>query len=175
MSLIAQLPLAAIRFPCKDVEGSKRFYRDVIGLKILEDEAQADGEKNGQDLKNVHFDLGNIMLTLTPSNSTKVEPAATTSSTAKLVSNGQLVFVVENAIDVVYADLAKRGIKFKSKKINEDSTGKMVSFPDPDGNMIYLWQPPQRNSKNFKGVEGVVRHYELVSRALADLREADVE
>lgn len=49
----------------------------------------------------------------------------------------------------------------------------MISFADPDGNQLVLWQPPKRDSKNFKSVEPVVRHYELVSRALADLRAED--
>ncbi len=47
-------------------------------------------------------------------------------------------------------------------------------FSDPDGNLIYVWQPPHRESKNFKNVEPIVKHYELVSRALADLREDEV-
>ena len=69
----------------------------------------------------------------------------------------------------------KEGLKFKSRKIYEDSSGKAVWFSDPDGNVIYVWQPPHRGSKNFKDVEAIVRHYELVSRALADLREGEEE
>ncbi len=52
--------------------------------------------------------------------------------------------------------------------------GKAAWFNDPDGRVIYLWQPPSRDSKNFKGVETLVRHYESVSRALADLREEEI-
>jgi predicted enzyme related to lactoylglutathione lyase len=193
MSLIGQLPLAAIRLTCKDIEGSKRFYRDVVGLKPIEEigdntdekkprkQQHSRSEADGDGSKDVHFDLGNIRLTLSPMESS---PAAkfSSSDSAKLSSsppassngcNGQFVFVVENAIDAVYADLAKRGVKFKSKKVYEDSSGKAAWFSDPDGNVIYLWQPPHRSSKNFKDVESVVRHYELVSRALADLRESE--
>ncbi|MGI0090938.1 MAG: VOC family protein [Nitrososphaerales archaeon] len=165
MSLIGQLPLAAIRLQCKDIEGSKRFYKEVIGLKPIEEEAS--GKMGSPKTKDAHFDLGNIRLTLMMSSI----PAKAEKSTPPPLPCGQLLFVVENEIDAVYADLAKRGVKFRSKKISEDSSGKMVSFSDPDGNLIYLWQPPERSSKNFKGVEGIVRHYELVSRALADLRE----
>ncbi len=156
MSLIAQLPLAAIRFPSKDLETSRHFYEDMLGLASIEEDEE--GSK-----KSLHFDLGNIRLSLVAVSPSKGEKAPATPT-------GQLVFVVENAIDKVHEDLLKRGVKFKSKKISEDSSGKSVSFADPDGNVIVLWQPPRRDTKNFKTVEGVVRHYELVSRALADLR-----
>ena len=158
MSLIGQLPLAAVSIASKDLESSKRFYKDVIGLKQIE----VVDEKS----KSVHFDLGNIRLTLFQTTSAKGEKSATTPP-------GQLVYVVENSLETVQADLAKRGVKFKSKKISEDSSGKSVSFGDPDGNVIILWQPPKRDMKNYKNVEPVVRHYELVSRAIADLRVED--
>jgi predicted enzyme related to lactoylglutathione lyase len=161
MSLIGQFPLAAISFPSKDIEASKRFYKDVIGLEQIEIDEESSKSKC------LHFDLGNIRLTLNPVAPSKTEKTPAAQPT------GQLVFVVESSIDKVYEDLAKRGVKFKSKKISEDSTGKSASFADPDGNVIILWQPPKRDTKNFKGVEGIVRHYELVSRALADLRAED--
>lgn len=157
MSLIGQFPLAAITFPAKDIEASKRFYKDIIGLEQIEVD-----EENTKS-KSLHFDLGNIRLTLTPISSSKSEKLSTPPTS-------QLVFVIENSIEKVYEDLVKRGVKFKSKKISEDASGKSAAFADPDGNVIILWQPPRRDTKNFKGVEGIVRHYELVSRALADLR-----
>jgi catechol 2,3-dioxygenase-like lactoylglutathione lyase family enzyme len=158
MSLISQLPLAAIWLPVKNVEASKRFYRDLIGLKVIE-------ETDSQ----VHFDLGTIRLSLRPK-----EPA--NGSTKGGDHDGQqqrLVFVVENQIEDVYADLAKRGVKLKPKKIVEEAGGKSAWFDDPDGHVIYLWQPPRRESKNYKDVEALVAHYESVSRALADLRDVD--
>ena len=161
MSLIGEFPLAAVSLPSKDIEASKRFYKDVIGLKPIEVEEDS---KN----KSLHFDLGNIRLTLTLVSSSKSEKSVG----APL--SGQLVFIVESSLDKVYEDLVKRGVKFKSKKISEDSSGKSIAFADPDGNVITLWQPPRRDTKNFRGIDGVVRHYELVSRALADLR-ADEE
>ena len=159
MSLIGEFPLAAISFPSKDIEASKRFYKDVIGLKPIEVD-----EENSKS-KSIHFDLGNIRLRLTLRlASSKSEKAVGAPLT------GQLVFVVESSLEKVSEDLAKRGVKFKSKKISEDASGKSIAFADPDGNVITLWQPPRRDTKNFRGVEGIVRHYELVSRALADLR-----
>ena len=155
MSLIGEFPLAAINFPSKDIEASKRFYKDVIGLKPIEV-----GEENSKS-KSIHFDLGNIRLSSTPISPSKSEKAVGAPLT------GQLVFVVESSLEKVSEDLAKRGVKFKSKKISEDASGKSIAFADPDGNVITLWQPPRRDTKNFRGVEGIVRHYELVSRALA--------
>ena len=197
MSLIGQLPLAAVNISCRDLAGSTKFYRDVLGLKPIEEVDESSNNGTGRkksatasskrtppssESNSVHFDLGNIRLTLS-----KMEPvtASTKSDGGKLAQSttgavaapitGHLVFIVENAIDVVYADLAKRGVKFKSKRIYEDTSGKAAWFSDPDGNVIYLWQPPHRDSKNYKEVESIVRHYELVSRALADLREGEDE
>ena len=157
MSLIGEFPLAAVSLPSKDIEASKRFYKDVIGLKPIEVEEDSKS-------KSLHFDLGNIRLSLTLVSSSKSEKSA------GVPLSGQLVFIVESSLDKVYEDLAKRGVKFKSKKISEDTSGKSIAFADPDGNVITLWQPPRRDTKNFRGVDGIVRHYELVSRALADLR-----
>jgi catechol 2,3-dioxygenase-like lactoylglutathione lyase family enzyme len=168
MSLIGQLPLAAVELSCKDIEVSKRFYKDIVGLKPIEDEFNGTKEES----RNVHFDLGNIRLTLT-----QLTPAKSVDGVKNptVVSNRHFVFLVENAIDAVYADLTKRGVKFKSRKIYEDSSGKAIWFSDPDGTVIYVWQPPHRGSKNYKDFEAIVRHYELVSRALADLRESEDE
>jgi catechol 2,3-dioxygenase-like lactoylglutathione lyase family enzyme len=154
MSLIGQLPIAAIRLSCKNIEESKRFYGEVLGLREIEHESDNGG---------VHYDVGNIRLTL-----------AEAKGEAKTAPSSQLIFLVENAIDVVCADLTKRGVKFRSKKIVSDSAGKAAWFSDPDGNVIYLWQPPKRDTKDFREVEGIVRHYESISRALADLREEDL-
>jgi catechol 2,3-dioxygenase-like lactoylglutathione lyase family enzyme len=166
-SLVGQLPLAAIEISCKDIEGSKRFYKELMGFREIEDDLPLPSNGKDDDSKNIHFDLGTIRLTLSQIASAKTSADAKASA----VPGKQFVFVVENAIDAVYADLSKRGVKFKSRKVYEDSSGKAVWFSDPDGNLIYLWQPPHRDSKNFKGVESIVKHYELVSRALADLRE----
>lgn len=173
MSLIGQLPLAAVELPCKDIEDSKNFYKNVVGLRPI-DEYEGESGRDGDEPRNVHFDLGNIRLTLSSLSSTKAgEKVAHGSSSTN--GSRHFVFVVENAIDAVFADLSKRGVKFKSRKIYEDSSGKAVWFSDPDGNVIYVWQPPHRGTKNFKDVEAIVRHYELVSRALADLREGEEE
>ena len=160
MSLIGQLPLAAIWLYCKNINESKRFYKDVVGLKLISEE---DGEN-----PTLHFDLGNIRLSILPKAEVKGEKAD-----AKVAPSDHFVFLVESAIEVVQADLVKRGAKMRTKKIIEDSFGKTSWFSDPDGHLIYLWQPPKRESKNFKGVEDVVKHYESVSRALADLRDVD--
>jgi catechol 2,3-dioxygenase-like lactoylglutathione lyase family enzyme len=163
-SLIGQLPLAAIWFYCKDVNQTKRFYRDVVGLKPIEDETGESG---------IHFDLGTIRLTLLPRTVDGIRQK--NNDGEKSVDAQHLVFLVESSIEAVHHDLVKRGVKMKSKKIVEDETGKTVSFNDPDGHVIYLWQPPRKDSKNFKQVEILVKHYESVSRALADLRQYDEE
>ena len=163
MSLIGQLPLAAMWLSCKSLEESKRFYRDVLGLHIIDEDEKGGG---------IHFDLGNIRLSLI--SKPPVKGNGESSGAGKLSSSDQLVFVVETAIDAVFQDLTKRGVKFRSKKILEDSMGKAAWFNDPDGRVIYLWQPPHRESKSYKDVETLVRHYESVSRALADLREEEI-
>jgi predicted enzyme related to lactoylglutathione lyase len=169
-SLIGQLPLAAVWLYCKDVNQTQRFYKDVVGLKPILDE-------EGEDDTGPHFDLGTVRLTLLPRDS-QVSPAKKNGSSEKsqpAPQQQQLVFLVENSIEAVIRDLAKRGVKMASKKIIEDETGKKAWFNDPDGHAIYLWQPPKRDSEDFKQVETLVKHYESVSRALADLRLYDEE
>ncbi len=156
MSLIGQLPLAAIWFQCKNLDESKRFYKDVVGLKPLEDET------------GIHFDLGNTRLSLLQKRKQQEEIKRGTGP------GDHLVFIIENHFETVCDDLVKRGAKLRPKKIQEDSIGKAAWLEDPDGHVIYLWQPPKRDSKNFKNVETVIYHYESVSRALADLREEDM-
>ena len=174
MSLIGQLPLAAITISCRDINQSRKFYRDVMGLRIIIEDKGQDGAGK------MHFDLGNIRLTLVEretlpvSSSSKGGNGADSSSSGKLGSSDHLVFVVESSIDAVCSDLTKRGLKFKSKKIIDDSMGKAAWFNDPDGRVIYLWQPPNRDSKGYKDVETLVKHYESISRALADLREGEI-
>jgi catechol 2,3-dioxygenase-like lactoylglutathione lyase family enzyme len=172
MSLIGQLPLAALWFYCKDVEESKRFYRDLVGLRVLDESVSAENDQTGDD--GVHFDLGTVRLTLLPK-SDETPNGKINANASSTASSEHLVFVVENSLDIVQADLAKRGVKMKSKKIVEDSSGKTLWFTDPDGHVIYLWQPPKRESKNFGDVEKLVEHYESISRAIADLREIDRE
>jgi predicted enzyme related to lactoylglutathione lyase len=170
-SLIGQLPLAAVWFYCKNVDQTAKFYRDVVGLKPIED--LEGGERTP------HFDLGTIRLTLLPivSEENGSSKSKNGGNAEKLMAPQQehLVFVVENSIEAVYKDLTKRGVKIKSKKIVEDELGKTAWFNDPDGHAIYLWQPPTKDSKDFKRVETLVKHYESVSRALADLRSYDEE
>ena len=161
-SLIGQLPLAAVWFYCKDVDQTTRFYKDLVGLKQIEGDSRDTGS---------HFDLGTIRLTLLP----HVNGTHDKNNGGQKPASQDLVFVVENSIEAVYRDLVKRGVKMKSKKIMEDENGKTTSFSDPDGHAIYLWQPPEKDSKNFKQVETLVKHYESVSRALADLRAYDEE
>jgi hypothetical protein len=38
----------------------------------------------------------------------------------------------------------------KSKRIIEDEMGKTVSFNDPDGHVIYLWQPPSKKLEKLE-------------------------
>jgi predicted enzyme related to lactoylglutathione lyase len=123
-----------------------------------------------------HFDLGTIRLTLLPREANGANRQKNNGDGGeKPIEAQHLVFLIENSIEAVYRDLVKRGVKIKSKKIVEDDSGKTVSFNDPDGHVIYLWQPPRRDSKSFKQVESLVKHYESVSRALADLRQYDEE
>ena len=177
MSLIGQLPLAAITLSCRDINQSRKFYRDIMGLRIISED---NGENGGGKM---HFDLGNIRLTLSeressslssPSKSGGAAEAESSASSGKLGSSDQLVFLVESSLETVCSDLTKRGLKFRSKKIVDDSAGKAAWFNDPDGRVIYLWQPSGRDSKSYKEIESLVKHYESVSRALADLREGEI-
>jgi predicted enzyme related to lactoylglutathione lyase len=143
--------IAAIWLYSKDPERAGQFYRDVLQMRQIEH-----GRVNS-------FDGGGLRLS--------IHPAPDSAST---VPTGEsfLAFYVKNGIEQRFEELKRRGVNFVGG-IEDDPFGKTAHFKDPDGHEIFLWQPPPRNSANFKRVSGIVEHYESVDSRLAGQNAAD--
>ncbi|MFQ5951384.1 MAG: VOC family protein [Candidatus Geothermarchaeales archaeon] len=138
--LLGKYPLAAVWLYCGDVERSVAFYRDVLGLPLLD-----------QHGGTAHFDGGGIRLSLHPTEDGDVPPRGSF-----------FVFVIETDIDEVYDELKQRGVVFEGPLKNEEF-GRATSFRDPDGHQLFIWQPPPREDPRYAMVAPLVRHYESVA------------
>jgi len=130
--------LASIWLYSKDPKRAGRFYRDVLQMKQVE---------HGQIES---FDGGGLRLSIHPA-----------PSTMPSVPNGEcfIVFYVKNGLEQRCDELRKKGVEFIGG-IDGDPFGRSAHFKDPDGHEVFLWEPPSRDSKNFKHVAGIVDHYE---------------
>ena len=105
-----------------DLERSKRFYRDTLGLPLL-------NEEPGEAL---HFDAGGSVLSLhiqVPGES--------------LSKSSWLVFCIPHDLDTVYEDLGKSGVEWDAP-LQDLPFGRGAMFLDPDGNELWLWETPKQ-------------------------------
>ncbi len=132
--------LATIWLYSKDTQKAAAFYRDILQMKQIEH-----GDTDS-------FDGGGLRLSIHP-----------LAESRKRVPNGEcfLVFYVKEGIEKKYEYLKKRGVSFIGG-IENEPYGATAQFKDPDGHVIFLWQPPPKNSENFKNVSGLVHHYENI-------------
>ncbi len=132
--------LATIWLYSNDTEKAAAFYRDILQMKQIEH-----GETNS-------FDGGGLRLSIHPLPESR-----------KDLPDGEcfLVFYVKKGIEKKHEELKKRGVRFIGG-IEDNPYGKTAGFKDPDGHEIYLWQPPPKQSKNYKSVSGIVHHYEKI-------------
>ena len=99
-----------------ELDRSIRFYRDLLGLKLLWRDAVA------------RFDIDGVLLELVPiAGNHKVSSEG----------NARLCLRVENAEETL-RQLKAKGIA--TKELSDKGTGILGSFEDPDGNEICLWQ-----------------------------------
>ncbi len=95
-----------------DLEAAVRFYKDVLGLKLVSTDAVA------------RFDLGGMLFELVPG---KVGRDG----------NARLCLRVDD-LNAARTDLEGKGVQVS---VAEDKgNGKLALFRDPDGNEIALWQ-----------------------------------
>ena len=129
--------LATIWLYSKDPEKTGQFYRDVLEMKQIEH-----GVTHS-------FDGGGLRLSLHP-----LPEEARQSPTGECF----LVFYLREGIEEKRDALAKKGVRVS--EIDHQPYGETVDFKDPDGHSLFLWQPPTRDSKDFKHAKGLVEHYE---------------
>jgi len=117
--------IAFIHYCTENLDRSLKFYRDVLGLKLLV-----------QNEEWVEFDVGGQRLALR-----KVD-----SMPAKLEEshpNGAMIWLEANPIEESIALLHKNNINF-IKELEIFPYGKTATFTDPDGNLIGLYEPPAK-------------------------------
>ena len=99
-----------------DLGRAVRFYRDVLGFKVT-----------SQDFV-TRFDVGGVLFELVP-----------TDDVSKIKGNGNARLCLSTTdIQSAVTELRQKGVK--ASDVHPKQNGFLVSFPDPDGNEICLWQ-----------------------------------
>ena len=113
----------------EDLQRSKAFYHDVLGLGVQFDDAESCGFK----IEGLHF----IVLQVDRAREQlQGEPAATP-------KQGATAFLTTftDDVDAVHADLRERGIDFFQKPTDQPWGMRTAYFKDPDGHVWELAQP----------------------------------
>ena len=113
------LRLSYVWLYVKDTQRSIRFYHDVLGLSTIETFPDGALLNGGGVLLGIHKEEGD----------------------RKSKPGGTVMNLTAKDIKAAHGELQKRGIKFLTE-IQKDSFGQVVSFRDPDGYLLELWQPP---------------------------------
>lgn len=113
--------VANVWVPVTDVERALAFYRDTLGFS----EKKHDGQW-------AEVDAGGLNIGL---NGREPEGAG---------SGGGLVitFQPEGSLEDQVQELQGKGVEFPTG-ISEHEWGRVVTFKDPDGNDLQLYEPPQ--------------------------------
>ena len=108
--------LAFVALPSKNITAARRFYEEVLGLKM---------SHNFMD-KWIEYDLGDTALAVTEADAE--HPAPATGATVALEIKGLTEFV---------AKLKAQGVRF-SLDITETPVCRVATIHDPDGNPLML-------------------------------------
>ena len=141
--LLGRHPLAAIWFYCRDVERSLVFYRDMLGLPVID-------EHSGT----AHLDGGGVRLSLHPEEPDQLPPRGSF-----------VVFPVVDGIEAACVELVRRGVEF-SAPLQREAIGRMAALHDPDGHTLFLWEPPSPGDSGEAMVGPLIRHFESLASRL---------
>lgn len=137
-----------------DLDVSRAFYRDKLGLRVIEDEESC-----------VKFDAGTVILALNRAADYNIElPRPRDNS-------NDTVFLVED-VEATKAALEKRGITFLPTSWYQP--GGIADFYDPDGHWLTLYEPSQEamNWPSGDRIRAVLRARHQRNRELGIDREA---
>jgi catechol 2,3-dioxygenase-like lactoylglutathione lyase family enzyme len=98
-----------------DIERSKRFYEQTLGLN-----------KKYEYSSYVGFQCGGVEIGLRPKENLRIGKDGIS-----------IQFFVDN-VDEAYSKLRDKGVEFTVKPHNEPWGGRQAGFQDPDGNMLEL-------------------------------------
>jgi catechol 2,3-dioxygenase-like lactoylglutathione lyase family enzyme len=106
-----------------DLDVSREFYRDALGLRVIEEDPGC-----------VKFDCGQVILALNRASDFNVNlPNKKDRST-------EIVFLVDNLTETREV-LESRGVQFQPT--SNEEPGKIVNFYDPDGHWYTLYEPSE--------------------------------
>jgi predicted enzyme related to lactoylglutathione lyase len=137
--------LGAIWLYSTDVARTAAFYRDVVGLRLVEEDTDEGGEV-------AHFDAGNIRLS--------IHPWAGAGSPG---GGAFYVFIVDD-LETEADRLESRGVEVE--RTNE-LYGRIAGFHDPDGHRLFLWQLPDEGSEAYERIRPLAEHH---ARLVSTLR-----
>lgn len=110
--------LRDVYYSVKDMKKAVAFYRDVLGLPLVE---ESDGWSS--------FDVGGVRLGLH-----ERDPGAPL---------GAVVTFAVDDLDQTIETLRRRGVKFRGEAEHEDF-GSLIEFEDAEGNVAKLLEPQRR-------------------------------
>ncbi len=117
--------IAFFAYPVTDMKRSVGFYQDTLGFRLLfEREDWSELEIGGQRLA-----------------LQKIDP-----SSRPPASPGAVISFLARPIEPVMQALEARGVVFLNE-LEVYPYGKLAWFPDPDGNRVGLYEPPQPSEK----------------------------
>ncbi|MEZ4804669.1 MAG: VOC family protein [Bacteroidia bacterium] len=115
---------------CSDIERSKKFYTDILGLHIMQEIYRSDKDSYKLDFSlNGHFILEMFTFPNSPKRTTQPEACGLR----------HLAFEVSD-IELAVSTLKESGVKTEEIKLDEHTGKHYVFFKDPDELPIELYQ-----------------------------------
>lgn len=146
-------------FTVKDIEKSKRFYSDLLGLEVIHEQVQNNEYTSklvnyeNAHLKVVMFGIPNVDHGVSGHVIELVEYVNPKGNDIELETKntgvGHIAFVVDD-IHQEFTRLVAAGVKFKAEEpisivAGRNKGGYTIYFYDPDGITLELFQPPKRS------------------------------
>lgn len=117
--------LGAIILFVEDLERSKAFYRDVLGLKVQFEDSDSVGFK----IKETHFILLQV-------DRAREQLQGEATATPRSAATGFLTSFTDD-VDGLHADLVERGVAFVQQPTDQPWGMRTAYFKDPDG---HVWE-----------------------------------
>jgi lactoylglutathione lyase len=117
--------IAFVHYCTENLDQALKFYRDVLGLKL-----------RVQNEEWVEFEVGGQRLALRQVDAMPSTPKGSH-------PNGAMIWLEARPIEKAIDTLKNKKVKFINT-LEVFSYGKTAVFKDPDGNLIGLYEPPEK-------------------------------
>lgn len=113
-----------LRLTVRDLDASVAYYRDVLGLELLSRTEEA-----------ARFATGTVALAL--------ERGEVAPDGGEVAYSTYLIVFYCRDIEEMYSIMLKRGLEFKSNRVDYNEVGGTVRFDDPSGHRFCLYVPSE--------------------------------